>query len=844
MMRYTITLILLATLFAGFSQVPGTLSYQGILVTTSGAPYSDGNHTVKFRFYDALTGGTLLHETALLPVTTYKGMFSITIGTGEIGNAALTLDRNNTAYLGNRQVYVEISADGTAMSPRVPLTTLTNALHAHNANTVPASGITGTANLPNTVLDPDVQDLANDGVLSMVRGGTGATTPLTGVLVGDGTTTTGLAAAAADQYLRRNAANTAYEFSSLTFPTANTTTTGLLSSTDWNTFNSKLTSAGSGLSLTAAEVKLGGTLSATTVINSSPSNYHLKLSGGGGLGVGLDATDPQSKLDVSGNVAIGAAYAGVSAGPANGMIIEGPVGIGTTAPDEMLNVVGSISIGTSNTVGGTMAHAIGESNDVNGHRSIAIGTGNTVAGQRSLALGHNVNAPSSGGVGIGDYDGGSSQALVVGANQFAARFGNGFSFYTNSDDVSDPYGIFFKNGRVGIATNSPTADLHFSNDDKKRKIVLAQDGDGNHEFSGFGFDNGVLNYQVSNSAIDHVFYSGVDATTSKELLRIGGIGNVGVGTGTLTGRRLAVEINTSDASTPTGLHVTNGYNSTADKYGIDVNVTSEGSGAKHGVNSLVTGLAGDASNVYGLKSTVTPNGSGSAYGLRSEVAAAGTGVRYGLLSSVSQAATATSTIYGLHITVAPGLGSAYGVYVTGDQKNRFDGSVGIGQEANTYKLEVNGSAGKTSGTAWINTSDRRIKEQIAPIAEAREKLMRLRPVRYKYTPEWRQRHNTLNDGYYYSFIAQEYREVFPESVVESGEYVAEGGDPVLAIDIHNAHMVTIKTVQELVTEVEQLQAQVAHLQQQLNQYQTLSSELEQIRKALASAAANTNDSDR
>ncbi|HYC86053.1 MAG TPA: hypothetical protein VEB86_12565, partial [Chryseosolibacter sp.] len=40
------------------AQVPGTLSYQGILVTQTGVPVADGNHTVTFHFYNLPEGGS------------------------------------------------------------------------------------------------------------------------------------------------------------------------------------------------------------------------------------------------------------------------------------------------------------------------------------------------------------------------------------------------------------------------------------------------------------------------------------------------------------------------------------------------------------------------------------------------------------------------------------------------------------------------------------------------------------------------------------------------------------------------------------------------------------------
>jgi len=57
--------------------------------------------------------------------------------------------------------------------------------------------------------------------------------------------------------------------------------------------------------------------------------------------VGIGTTAPQSLLDVNGGVAIGS-YAGNNAAPSNGMIVSGNVGIGTATPNNLLTVTSSI----------------------------------------------------------------------------------------------------------------------------------------------------------------------------------------------------------------------------------------------------------------------------------------------------------------------------------------------------------------------------------------------------------------------------------------------------------------------------------------------------------------------
>jgi len=57
--------------------------------------------------------------------------------------------------------------------------------------------------------------------------------------------------------------------------------------------------------------------------------------------VGIGTTTPASKLDVEGGAAVGATYAGTTAAPTNGLIVEGNTGIKTNAPLSALDVNGA-----------------------------------------------------------------------------------------------------------------------------------------------------------------------------------------------------------------------------------------------------------------------------------------------------------------------------------------------------------------------------------------------------------------------------------------------------------------------------------------------------------------------
>lgn len=107
-------------------------------------------------------------------------------------------------------------------------------------------------------------------------------------------------------------------------------------------------------------------------------------------------------------------------------------------------------------------------------------------------------------------------------------------------------------GFVGIGTTTPNAPLQFATDTRNRKIVLFEVVNNDHQFYGFGVNGGILRYQAGTGVDNHVFYAGTSSTTSSELMRITGAGNVGIGS-IVPGYRLDVNdrmrIRSVDATT-------------------------------------------------------------------------------------------------------------------------------------------------------------------------------------------------------------------------------------------------------------------------------------------------------
>jgi hypothetical protein len=125
------------------AQVPGTLSYQGLLTDNSGNPVADGTSVVTFNFYNIATGGTSVLTRGPVNVTTSKGLFTTVLGDGTTNNAALP----GTLFGAEFWIGITVGVGGTELTPRVRITAVPYAYRAQVANTLDGGAIVAGAQI-------------------------------------------------------------------------------------------------------------------------------------------------------------------------------------------------------------------------------------------------------------------------------------------------------------------------------------------------------------------------------------------------------------------------------------------------------------------------------------------------------------------------------------------------------------------------------------------------------------------------------------------------------------------------------------------------------------------------
>lgn len=215
------------------------------------------------------------------------------------------------------------------------------------------------------------------------------------------------------------------------------------------------------------------------------------------------------------------------------------------------------STGSRNAAFGSQALQNGNSDD-----NAAIGFRSLMAssGGRNTALGYQSGNTIT--------TGNSNTFIGYDADATVNNLNNATAIGANASVAVSNALVLGNNANVGIGTSSPNAPLQFATALANRKIVLFEGANNDHQYFGFGVNAAALRYQINGTFASHIFYASVNTTTSNELMRIVGDGNVGIGV-TVPAERLHI----SSAAGSTGMIITNDFLGTTATDGLLIGIS-------------------------------------------------------------------------------------------------------------------------------------------------------------------------------------------------------------------------------------------------------------------------------
>jgi hypothetical protein len=116
------------------------------------------------------------------------------------------------------------------------------------------------------------------------------------------------------------------------------------------------------------------------------------------------------------------------------------------------------------------------------------------------------------------------------------------------------------------------------------------------------------------------------------------------------------------------------------------------------------------------------------------------------------------------------------------------GNVGINHSNPTHRLQVQGTAGLSTGTTWTNTSDSRLKDIHGKYNKGLNEISQLQPVEFSYKKD--NIKELPSDINIVGFIAQDVQPLFPEAV-------SQGEDGYLEFTMHSINVAMVNAIKEL-----------------------------------------------
>ena len=369
-----------------------------------------------------------------------------------------------------------------------------------------------------------------------------------------------------------------------------------------------------------------------------------------------------------------------------------------------------------------------------------------------------------------DADGDTKIQLEESADEDKIRF----------DTAGTERMVIDNSGNVGIGITSPQATFGKAGTLDANGVVIARGGLGDHITNGHAleFYNGVSRLRAygasAGTGILAFNTGGGGGSTDTERMRIDSSGNVGIGMTPFTGY--------------TGYSLQIGGTS---QTFISIHNTTTGNTVNDGFS-----LGNDASNVYLTNRENTPMIFSTNDSERMRIAASGA-VLVGRSVSIDSSREAPGTL------VVGGTASG-----TSETLMQLKHGANINSTARNYVLIYNdagtivGSISATStATAFNQTSDYRLKENVNYEFDALDRVKQLKPARFNFIADT----ETTVDG----FLAHEVSDIVPQAVSGEKDAVDKEGNPDLqGIDHSKLVPLLTKAIQELSAKVEELEGKI------------------------------------
>ncbi|MFC1510590.1 tail fiber domain-containing protein, partial [Candidatus Omnitrophota bacterium] len=518
---------------------------------------------------------------------------------------------------------------------------------------------------------------------------------------------------------------------------------------------------------------------------------------------------------------------------------DGNVGIGTTAPSEMLELTGNILLPESSSINfwengsnlpGILKNATG------------LALGNRTNWETALGSSPNIDINNWDFKEVGHVeinDPGSAEGLIWKTTSVAADWkidvcpldrsnadGN-LNLYGISDNVAiwrptlwvydaTNYATataqsdgsldftttgtgditFSQGGNVGIGTTAPTQELELVGDLELEDTTSA--------------DTGVI-YKGANRFIHNFQHP-----TGGGAVPTGQNTFVGVSAGNLTMGSTATQTYQSSYNTSMGYNSfksnTTGYGNSALGHDSLRNNTTAYSNSAVGYAAIYYNQTGSNNTAVGREAGRGVSGNSfsnnALFGYRSGYAltTGSNNILLGFRAGDNLTTGASNLIIGHDIDAPSATGNnqlsianlIYGVGIGTTGVDVSTGNIGIGTSAPSYKLHINGTA---AGTSWTNLSDERQKKNIVTLTGALDSVLRLRGVAF----EWRDAGDDSHLlGTKLGVIAQEVGVVFPEAV-------STGNDGMMGVDYNALVAPLIEAIKEQQQQIDELKEEVERL---------------------------------